>query len=172
MAWPGRRLLRFLFFSGRNEDLNIKGAFLHMAADAGISLGVVIVGLVLTFTNLYWLDPVVSIVIALIIFWGTWGLLKDSVSLSLDAVPQHIDKSAVEQYLTALPQIRSFHDLHIWAMSTTETALTVHTVVVDQCERNKLIKEISHDLEHKFKISHTTIQIEENGNEDCRQNQI
>ncbi|MDZ7859547.1 MAG: cation diffusion facilitator family transporter [Candidatus Krumholzibacteriota bacterium] len=162
----------FLFFSGRKKDLNIKGAFLHMAADAGISLGVVIVGLVLTFTNLYWLDPVVSIVIALVIFWGTWGLLKDSVSLSLDAVPQHIDKSAVEQYLTELPEIKRYHDLHIWAMSTTETALTVHAVIVDQCARNKLIEKISHDLQHKYKISHTTIQIEDDGDADCRQNQI
>lgn len=162
----------FLFFSGRKDDLNIKGAFLHMAADAVISLGVVTVGLVLTFTNLYWLDPVVSIVIAVIIFWGTWDLLRDSVSLSLDAVPKHIDKSAVEQYLAALPELKSFHDLHIWPMSTTETALTVHIVLANQCDCNKLIENIDHDLEHRFKISHTTIQIEDGGDGDCHQNQI
>ncbi len=161
-----------LFFSGRKDDLNIKGAFLHMAADAGISLGVVLVGLALTFTNLYWLDPVVSIVIALIIFWSTWGLLKDSVNLALDAVPGNIDKKGVQDYLDTLPEIESFHDLHIWALSTTETALTVHAVIKEKCNRNKAIGKISTDLRHKFNIVHTTIQIEDKGREDCRQNQI
>lgn len=162
-----------LFFSGRKHDLNIKGAFLHMAADAGISLGVVVVGFILIFSNLYWLDPVVSIAIALIIFWGTWGLLKDSVNLALDAVPQQIDKNAVEEYLSLLPEIKNFHDLHIWAMSTTETALTLH-VVVDNCnsDRNKIIEKISAKLRHRFNIIHTTIQIEDEREEDCNQNQI
>ncbi|MDZ7765854.1 MAG: cation diffusion facilitator family transporter [Melioribacteraceae bacterium] len=162
----------FLFFSGRKDDLNIKGAFLHMAADAGISLGVVIVGLVLTFTNYYWLDPVVSIVIAVIIFWGTWDLLKDSTSLVLDAVPKEIDKEGVENYFDSIPEIDSFHDLHIWAMSTTETALTVHAVVEENCRRNDLIDKISEVLKNKFNIVHTTIQLEEPGKKDCNQNQI
>ena len=161
-----------LFFSGRKHDLNIKGAFLHMTADAGISLGVVVVGFVLTFSNLYWLDPVVSITIALIIFWGTWGLLKDSVNLALDAVPQHIDKSAVEEYLSLLSEVETFHDLHIWAMSTTETALTVHAVVLESCNRNKIIDKISKDLKRKFNIIHTTIQIEDDGEGECNQNLI
>ena len=161
-----------LFFSGRKHDLNIKGAFLHMAADAGISLGVVIVGLVLTFTNLYWLDPVMSILIALIIFWGTWDLLKDSTSLALDAVPKEIDKEGVENYFDSMPELRSFHDLHIWAMSTTETALTIHTVVKENCGRNELIDKISKDLRHQFNIVHTTIQFETKEEKECNQNHI
>jgi len=165
-------LTALLFFSGRKHDLNIKGAFLHMAADAGISLGVVIVGLVLTFTDLYWLDPVMSIVIALIIFWGTWDLLKDSTSLALDAVPKDIDKEGVENYFDSISQLKSFHDLHIWAMSTTETALTVHAVVEENCGRNELIDKISKELKDKFNIVHTTIQIEEPGDKDCNQNHI
>ncbi len=162
----------WLFFSGRKHDLNIKGAFMHMAADAGISLGVVMVGLILTFTNLYWLDPVVSIVIALIIFWGTWDLLKDSTSLALDAVPRDVDKEGVENYLDSLPEIDGFHDLHIWAMSTTETAMTVHVVVPKKDDRNKLITKISTDLREKFGIVHTTIQTEDAGEEECTQNPI
>ena len=161
-----------LFFSGRKHDLNIKGAFLHMAADTGISLGVVVVCFILTFSALFWLDPVVSIAIALIILLGTWGLLKDSVILALDAVPQHVDKNAVGQYLLSLPEIKSFYDLHIWAMSTTETALTVHAVVVDKCNRNKIIEKISKELRHRFNIIHTTIQIEDEREEDCNQNQF
>jgi cobalt-zinc-cadmium efflux system protein len=161
-----------LFFSGREHDLNIKGAFLHMAADAGISLGVVFVGLILTFSDLFWLDPVVSIVIALIIFWGTWGLLKDSFNLALDAIPAHIDKEEIEDYFESVPEIESYHDLHIWALSTTETALTVHAVVNVLCDRNKLIDKISKQLWDKFHIIHTTIQIEDKGETDCNQNQI
>ncbi len=162
----------FLFFSGRKHDLNIKGAFLHMAADAGISFGVVIVGLILTFSNIYWLDPVVSIAIALLIILGTWGLFKDSVNLALDAVPENIDKDGVEKYLNSLQEINSFHDLHIWAMSTTETALTIHIVIEENCNRNEMIEKISEELRHKFKIVHTTIQIEDKEDEDCNQNQI
>jgi cobalt-zinc-cadmium efflux system protein len=159
-----------LFYSGRKDDLNIKGAFLHMAADAAVSLGVVIVGLLLTFTDLYWLDPVVSIAIALVIFRGTWDLLIDSVGLVLDAVPKNIDKKGVEAYLRALPEVAGYHDLHIWAMSTTETALTVHVIITDINEQNRIIKTISETLSHQFNIGHTTIQIEDAGDEDCRQN--
>jgi cobalt-zinc-cadmium efflux system protein len=159
-----------LFYSGRKDDLNIKGAFLHMAADAAVSLGVVIVGLLLTFTDLYWLDPVVSIAIALVIFRGTWDLLIDSVGLALDAVPKNIDKKGVEAYLRALPEVAGYHDLHIWAMSTTETALTVHVIITDINEQNRIIKTISETLSHQFNIGHTTIQIEDAGDEDCRQN--
>ncbi len=157
----------FLFFSGRKDDLNIKGAFLHMAADAGISLGVVIVGLILTFSNIYWLDPVVSIVIAISIIWGTWGLFKDSINLALDAVPENIDKEGVEEYLNSLNEINSFHDLHIWAMSTTETALTVHVIINEGVDQNNLIENISETMFHKFNICHTTIQVENIGKENC-----
>ena len=161
-----------LFFSGRKGDLNIKGAFLHMAADAGISLGVVVVGLILAYKQIYWLDPLVSIVIALIILWGTWDLLKDSTSLALDAVPREINKDGVENYFNSLREIDSFHDLHIWAMSTTETALTVHIVTGENCKRNKLLEKISDDLRQSFNIVHTTIQIEDQRIEECAQNKI
>ncbi len=161
-----------LFFSGRKEDLNIKGAFLHMAADAAISFGVVLVGLVLMVTDLYWLDPLVSIVIALIIFWGTWGLLKDSVNMALDAVPDNIDKQGIEDYLKSLDEVLSFHDLHIWAMSTTETALTVHIVTGSDIDQDRFIRQVCDVLSDRFSIQHTTIQIEHAGEEECRQNQI
>ena len=158
-----------LFFSGRKHDLNIKGAFLHMAADAAISLGVVIVGLILTYTDYYWLDPVVSIIIGIIIFWGTWDLLKDSVNLALDAIPKDIDREAIEKYLLSLDGVENFHDLHIWAMSTTENALTVHLTVSDNGIHDELIKKISKKLEHDFKIHHVTIQIENKFSAECKQ---
>lgn len=158
-----------LFFSGRKHDLNIKGAFLHMAADAGISLGVVIVGIVLLFTDYYWLDPVVSIIIGIIIFWGTWDLLKDSVSLALDAIPKNVDRVAIEKYISSLPEVEEFHDLHIWAMSTTENSLTVHLSVKDVNANDDLIKKISNKLEKDFNISHVTIQIEHKYSDECKQ---
>ncbi len=158
-----------LFFSGRKHDLNIKGAFLHMAADAAISLGVVIVGLILTYTDYYWLDPVVSIIIGIIIFWGTWDLLKDSVNLALDAIPKDIDREAIEKYLLSLDGVENFHDLHIWAMSTTENALTVHLTVSDNGIHDELIKKISKKLEHDFNIHHVTIQIENKFSAECKQ---
>ena len=161
-----------LFFSGRRHDLNIKGAFLHMAADAAVSLGVVIVGLALVFTDNYWLDPAVSIVIALVIFGGTWGLLKESLNLALDAVPANIDKKGIENYLNSLPEVHGFHDLHIWAMSTTETALTIHIRLDNSVFPNSFIEMVSDVFEHKFSIQHTTIQIESPGEEECQQNQI
>ncbi len=158
-----------LFFSGRKHDLNIKGAFLHMAADAAISFGVVIVGLLLTITNYYWLDPVVSIVIGIIIFFGTWDLLKDSLSLALDAIPKNVDRLAVENYLLSLPEVESIHDLHIWAMSTTENSLTVHITVNDLSVNDDLIKKISKKLEEDFNISHVTIQMEKSYTDECKQ---
>jgi len=162
----------FLFFSGRKNDLNIRGAFLHMAADTGISFGVVLVGFVLTFTKYYWLDPAISILIGILIFLSTWELLKDSVNLALDAVPENIKTEEVENYFYQNTSIKDFHDLHIWAMSTTETALTVHVVVEGNYERNKIINKISEDLHNKFGIVHTTIQIEDLQQEKCTQNSI
>ncbi len=117
-----------LFVKGRERDLNIKGAFLHMAADAGVSAGVIIAGLAINLTGAQWIDPTVSLLIVVVIAIGTWGLLRDSLNLSLDAVPREIDPTAVENYLLALPGVTKVHDLHIWAMSTTETALTAHLV--------------------------------------------
>jgi len=162
----------FLFFSGRKQDLNIKGAFIHMAADAGISLGVVFVGLIITLTNFYWLDPLISIAIALIIFWGTWGLLKNAVNLALDAVPENIDREAVENFLNSMPEVENIHDLHIWAMSTTETALTVHIIVDTLMDQDKFIEKISKALNNQFSIQHSTIQLEKKRDKECQQNQI
>ncbi|MEO6457719.1 MAG: cation diffusion facilitator family transporter, partial [Chloroflexia bacterium] len=118
-----------LFMSGRKGDLNIRGAYLHMAADAAVSVGVVLAGFAILFTGWLWIDPIVSLAIAAIIFLGTWGLLRDSVNMALDAVPESIDVSEVRKYLSDLPAVTEVHDLHIWAMSTTETALTSHLVL-------------------------------------------
>ena len=117
-----------MFLRGRKDDINIRGAFLHMAADAAVSLGVVIAAAAVMMTGWLWLDPAVSIAIALVITWGTWSLLAASVNLALDAVPQNIDPGKIEAYFAALPGVTEVHDLHIWAMSTTEVALTVHLV--------------------------------------------
>ena len=118
-----------LFARGREHDINIRGAFLHMAADALVSLGVVVAGLAILLTGERWIDPVTSLAIVLVIAWGTWSLLKDSVKLGLNAVPEHIDEAAVRAHLAALPGVARVHDLHIWPMSTTEAALTAHLVM-------------------------------------------
>src|SRR4051812_16846276 len=116
------------FMAGRKSDLNIRGAFLHMVADAVVSLGVVLSGLAVLYTGWLWIDPAVSILVALVIVVGTWSLLKESVSLSLDAVPSNVDRAAIEAYLASLPGVSEVHDLHIWPMGTTEVALTAHLV--------------------------------------------
>ncbi|AFN73823.1 cation diffusion facilitator family transporter [Melioribacter roseus P3M-2] len=165
-------LTALLFLKGSEKDLNIKGAFLHMAADAGVSLGVVLAGLIINITGMYIFDPIISIVIVVVITIGTWGLLKDSLHLSMDAVPRSIDYEKVQSYLSSLEGVKEVHDLHIWAMSTTEIALTVHLVYIGIYERNNFIKNISEDLYHKFNIVHTTIQIEDIENNNCNQNQF
>lgn len=149
-----------LFMRGREHDLNIRGAFLHMAADAGVSLGVVVAGLIIMATGWLWLDPVVSIAIALVILISTWGLLRDSINLALDAVPEEIDTSQVEAYLCQLPGVAGLHDLHIWGMSTTETALTCHLVVPQGGQQDALITRATRDLHDRFRIEHATIQVE------------
>lgn len=149
-----------LFFKDKDDDINIKGAYLHMAADALISAGVVISGIVISYTSWNWLDPLVSIIISLVIIYGTWDLLKNSMRLSMDAVPLDIDPFAVRKYLESIEDVIEVHDLHIWAMSSTETALSVHlTLSKYSLENHKLIKISSH-LKSKFKIHHPTIQVE------------
>jgi cobalt-zinc-cadmium efflux system protein len=149
-----------MFMSGRKGDLNIRAAFLHMAADAGVSLGVVIAGFLILATGLAWIDPVISLVIAVVITWGTWGLLRDSVNLALHAVPQGIEMAEVRRYLSSLPHVTEVHDLHVWPMSTTETALTAHLVRdVDDCDC-ELLDQAARDLNSKFEIQHATIQFE------------
>ena len=149
-----------LFMSGRKSDLNIRGAFLHMVADAGVSAGVVLAGVAIIFTGWLWLDPVVSLMIVIIIFIGTWGLLKDSFNLALDAVPRHIDPKEVENFLSNLPGVSQVHDLHIWGMSTTEVALTAHIVKQIATDDDSLIAEIKKELHDRFGIEHITIQWE------------
>ena len=157
-----------LFMAGRKHDLNIKGAFLHMAGDAAISAGVVVAGFAIRATGWHWLDPAVSIVIGILIVWGTWGLLCESMNLAMDAVPEGIDLHAVEKYLAALPGVQSVHDLHIWGMSTTEAALTVHLVMPSQPQSDQFLDRICHDLRHDFDIDHVTVQLE-HGDVHCHQ---
>lgn len=149
-----------LFMKGREKDLNIKGAFLHMAADAGVSLGVVIAGFAIVSTGWLWIDPAISLVMVLVITIGTWGLLKDSFHLSMDAVPKGIDLKMVGDYLKSLEGVKEVHDLHIWAMSTTETALTAHLVIPEKTKDDYFLKKICGELYSKFGIEHSTIQIE------------
>ncbi|TMM48697.1 cation diffusion facilitator family transporter [Qipengyuania marisflavi] len=149
-----------LFLRGRHDDLNIRGAFLHMAADALVSLGVVIAGIAIIMTGANWIDPAVSLLIVAVIAWGTWGLLKDSLAMSLLAVPKGISESAVRAYLTGLPGVSAVHDLHIWPMSTTETALTAHIVMPDGSPGDAFLADIAHQLEHHHRIGHSTIQVE------------
>ncbi|MCA1991321.1 MAG: cation diffusion facilitator family transporter [Coleofasciculus sp. S288] len=149
-----------MFMSGREGDLNIKGAFLHMAADALVSLGVVLTGIAILTTGWLWFDPVVSLIIVVVIVAGTWNLLRASVNLALDAVPEGIEPSAVRTYLEELPGVIEVHDLHIWAMSTTETALTAHLVMVTGNPGDAFLSRISMELHNQFGIKHTTIQVE------------
>ena len=149
-----------LFMSGSKKDLNIKGAFLHMAADAGISVGVVIAGLLISITNLYWIDPAISLVIVLIITIGTWGLLKESFTMSMDAVPEGIKLSEVKNFLLKQKNVTEVHDIHIWPLSTTETALTAHVMRSSDDSHDEFLTCMSRELHEKFGISHVTIQIE------------
>lgn len=150
----------WLFMSGRKGDLNIRGAFLHMAADAGVTVGVIIAALLIQWTGWQWLDPAISLVIAVVILVGTWGLLRESVNLAMNAVPEGIDQSEVEAYLRGLPGVQDLHDLHIWGMSTTETALTVHLVRTEAGSDGELLHRITHEVRERFEIGHATMQLE------------
>ncbi len=150
----------WLFASGRKDDINLRAAFSHMAADALVSLGVVAAGALILLTGWARLDPLVSIVIAGIILVGTWGLLRDSVGMSLDAVPGGISTEEVRHFLVGRPGVVAIHDLHIWPISTTETALTCHCVMPGGHPGDPALAGIAHDLQHRFGIGHTTIQVE------------
>jgi cobalt-zinc-cadmium efflux system protein len=150
----------YLFASGRKGDLNINGAYLHMAADAGVSAGVVIAGLIIMFTGWAWLDAVTSLVISAVIVWGTWSLLRDSMAMSLSAVPPGIDPASVRAYLEKCAGVVQVHDLHIWPMSTAEVALTCHMVIPAGQPGDDYLMEIAHHLKEQFGIHHTTLQVE------------
>ncbi|MCC6745613.1 MAG: cation transporter [Acidobacteria bacterium] len=154
-----------LFASGRKGDLNVRGAYLHMVADAAVSLGVVIAAVAMLATGWLWLDPVVSLIVCAVIVAGTWGLLRHSVDLALDAVPRGIDALEVEKYLESLPAVVDVHDLHVWGMSTTEAALTAHLVVAGTHCDDALISEAARELHERFGIEHATLQLE-NGHPD------
>ena len=149
-----------MFISGRKRDLNIRGAFAHMTADAVIALGVVLTGIAMLETGWFWLDAAVSLVIVVLIVYGTWGLLRDSVNLALDAVPEGIDMDDVKQYLSGLPTCVDVHDLHVWGMSTTEAALTAHVVMAQTVCDDALLAKVANELHHRFGIEHTTLQVE------------
>jgi cobalt-zinc-cadmium efflux system protein len=143
---------------------------MHMAADAGISAGVVMAGVAILFTGWHWIDPVVSLLISAVIVWGTWDLLRESVNLAVQAVPKEIEPEQVERYLAQLPGISKVHDLHIWAMSTTETALTAHLVKPDGQLDDPLLDRIQHELHDRFGIEHMTVQLEcGNADHSCSQ---
>lgn len=156
-----------MFMRGRHNDLNLRGAFLHMTADAAVSAGVVVAGLIIQRTGLLWIDPVTGLVIVAVIFWGTWGLLKDSLKLGLLGVPPHIDEGMVRTFLQARPGVSAVHDLHIWPMSTTETALTAHLVMPGGCPGDAFLQELAHELEHDFGIGHATVQVEQSADAAC-----
>jgi cobalt-zinc-cadmium efflux system protein len=156
-----------LFASGRKTDLNIRGAFLHMAADALVSLGVVAAGVAILMTGARWIDPLASLIIVAVIAIGSWGLLRDSVKMGLLAVPDAIDEGEVRTFLAGLPGVEAVHDLHIWPMSTTETALTAHLVMPGGYPGGPFLREIAHDLDHRFRIGHATVQVETGVDEDC-----
>lgn len=150
----------WLFMSGSKGDLNMRGAFLHMAADALVSLGVVIAAALFIWTGWSWLDPAISLLIAVVILLGTWGLLRQSLHLSLDGVPADIELDEVRSYLAALPDVSEVHDLHVWAMSTSEVALTVHLVVPGGHPGDDFLCRVSEELHDRFDIDHATIQLE------------
>src|SRR5215813_6962727 len=153
-------LTAWLFASGRRSDLNIRGAYLHMAADAAVSAGVLVAGLAILLTGWLWLDPLTSLVIVAVIVWGTWSLLRDSLAMSVDAVPQSIDPQAVRSYLSSCAGVAAVHDLHIWPLSTTENALTAHLVFPAGHPGDEFLLRAASELRQRFGIGHTTLQIE------------
>ncbi|MEI9996893.1 MAG: cation diffusion facilitator family transporter [Rhizomicrobium sp.] len=157
----------WLFASGSKGDINVRGAFLHMLSDAVVSFGVLVAGGLIVLTGWLWLDPAVTLVVVVVIFWGTWRLLRDSVSMALAGVPSGIDPEKVRAYLGTVPGVTRIHDLHIWPMSTTETALTCHLVMPGRHPGDTFTVAIAKELRHAFGIEHTTLQIEVSTDADC-----
>lgn len=159
-----------LFAAGRERDVNLRGAFLHLMADAAVSAGVVVAGVLVWRTGWNWIDPATSIAVSIVILVGTIRLTRDALNLLLDAVPEHIDPDAVEAFLAALPGVQQVHDLHIWPMSTTEVALTAHLVLPVAACSSSFLRDVAAEIEHRFRIAHTTLQLEQaNADEACRQ---
>lgn len=154
----------YMFVKGKDKDLNIKSAFLHMLTDTLVSAGVVISGIFIVLFDINWLDPLISLIIVLIIFIGTWNLFKETIRLSIDAVPEKISITAVKEYLKGLNGVADVHDLHIWSLSTSQIALTAHLVMENFSTEENFLSEIKKQLHDKFEIEHTTIQIETSSN--------
>jgi len=150
----------WLFMSGSKDDLNVRGAFLHMLGDAGVSAGVAVSGLIILFTGWYWVDPVMSMVVVAVVLYGTWGLLTESVKLALGAVPGQVDTQKIARYLARLPGVTNLHDLHVWALSTTENSMTVHLVMPGGHPGDTFIDQIVAKLASDYSVHHTTIQID------------
>ena len=156
-----------LFVRGQESDLNIRGAYLHMAADAGVSAGVVAAGLLILATGASWIDPAISLIIAAIIFWNTLELLRQSVMMSLGAVPERIDPEEVEAALAHMPGVAAVHDLHIWPMGTTDTVMTAHLVIAGDHPGNGFLERVQRVMRERFAISHVTVQIELEAGAEC-----
>jgi cobalt-zinc-cadmium efflux system protein len=159
-----------LFVSGQKHDLNIRGAFLHMAADAGVSLGVVVAGIIIMVTGWLFVDPLISLLIVAVILAGTWSLLRDSMNLAIDSVPEGIDIAGIRGHLAGLENVSQIHDLHVWPMSTTEVALSVHLIIVNDSLKNDFLPELQQELHDRFSIDHSTIQIERQDDGPCMLN--
>lgn len=157
----------WLFASGRKDDLNLRGAFLHMASDALVAAGVVVAGLVISLTGWLWLDPVVSLAINAIIVWGTWGLLREAVGMSVAAVPPGVDPGAVRTFLSSQACVASLHDLHIWSIGTSDIALTCHLVTPAGHPGDAFLHDLAAELGRRFRINHATMQIETDADRVC-----
>ena len=157
----------WLFARGREADLNVRAAFLHLVADAAVSAGVVVAGLLVVWTGAGWLDPMTSLVITAVIAWGSWGLLRESVAMGLLAVPSGIDEAKVRDFLLGRPGVAAVHDLHIWPMSTTETAFSAHIVMPGGHPGDGFVHALADELEHRFGIHHPTIQVETGTAAEC-----
>ncbi len=157
----------WLFASGQNDDINLRGAFLHMASDALVSAGVVVAGLVILATGWLWLDPLTSLAVNLVIVWGTWGLLRDSLGMSMAAVPAAVDPAKLRAFLVSQAGVEAVHDLHVWPISTTETALTCHLVMPGGHPGDAFLHELATELARRFHIAHPTVQIETNPELGC-----
>lgn len=155
-----------LFLAGRKEDVNVRGAYLHMLADAGVSAAVIVAGALIFLTGFNWIDPAVSVAVVLLILWGTWGLLRESLDLSMDAAPAHIDVAKVRVYLASQPGVTAVHDLHVWAMGATKPALTAHLVRPEGGD-DAFLAMVSDGIMQTFGISHVTLQVERAQRDDC-----
>ncbi len=162
-------LTAWLFAAGRHHDLNVRAAFMHMVGDAAVSVGVVLGGVGVLALGWLWLDPAISLIIVVVIVIGTWSVLTESLDMAFDAVPKSVDPHKVREFLQRLPGVTGIHDLHIWAMSTTETALTAHLVMPAGLQDDHFLRDVAEQLEHRFRIGHTTLQVEHGVGPECDQ---